>query len=143
MLAQSSAAMDGWLPLAVFAVVLFILALVMYERERRRRMEIESHLRVLASSQNREDAGEDRQRNEVLFAQHRAMNDLQITKLTAEVELLQSQVRERPVEHDRIEAAKEYHELMVEKTKLEIDTLRLQVAEMRRRYEDWRSDPES
>lgn len=63
-----------------------------------------------------------------------------LSKMQAELELLKRQVASAAAENDREVAAKEYHELMVEKARLEIDALRLQVAEMRRRSEDWRSD---
>jgi hypothetical protein len=36
-----------------------------------------------------------------------------------------------------MEAGKEVHELMVEKTRLEIDNLRLHLVELRKRAEDW------
>ena len=77
-------------------------------------------------------------RNAVLFEQHRRMNDLQVAKLAAEVELLERQVKAGSLNDDRIEAGKEYHELLVEKTKLEMDSLRLHIAEVRRRMEDWK-----
>ncbi len=124
----------------VFDIVLILLtsaAIALWYRETRRRALAESHVRLLAS---RQESGEDSERNAALFEQHKSMNDLQIAKLTAEVELLRTQVADRPVDRDRIEAAKEYHELMVEKTRLEMDALRLQIAEMRKRYEDWRID---
>jgi cytidylate kinase len=68
--------------------------------------------------------------------QHRKINDLHIRKLEAEVSLLQGQIKARDDE-DRLHAAKEFHELSVEKTKLEIDSLRLQIAEQRKRIDDW------
>lgn len=77
-------------------------------------------------------------RETIMFEQHRRMNDLQIAKLTAEVELLQRQIPKGTLEQDRMDASREYHELMVEKTKLEIDSLRLHIAELRKRMEDWR-----
>ena len=69
----------------------------------------------------------------VLFGKH-------IDKLEAEVQLMQAQLALRATMKDREEAGKEVHELMVEKTKLEIDSLRLHIAELRKRMEDWNSD---
>ncbi len=72
----------------------------------------------------------------------RRMGELHLAKLQAELELLNRQVAHRDLESDRMAAGKEFHELMVEKAKLEIDSLRLHIAEQRRRMEDWRSDAE-
>lgn len=73
----------------------------------------------------------------VMFEQHKRLNDLAIQKLEAEVQLLQAQVKSRADDDDRLHAAKEFHELSVEKTRLEIDSLRLHITEQRKRMEDW------
>lgn len=73
----------------------------------------------------------------VMFEQHKRMNDLTIAKLEAEVALLQAQLKTRADDDDRLHAAKEYHELSVEKTKLEIDSLRLHIAEQRKRLDEF------
>lgn len=70
----------------------------------------------------------------------RAIQELQIARLRAELDLLRKQTGTDNSEAR--EAAKEAHELMVEKTRLEIDSLRLHINEMRRRNEDWRADPD-
>lgn len=75
-------------------------------------------------------------------ALQRRMAELHVAKLEAELTMMQRQLAEAPTDADRLEASKEFHELMVEKTRLEIDSLRLHVAEQRRRVEDWRNiDP--
>lgn len=79
-------------------------------------------------------------RNQVMFDQHKRINQLTIDKLEAEVQLMQAQLAARVNQKDREEAGKEAHELMVEKTRLEIDSLRLHIAEMRKRMEDWNTD---
>jgi chromosome segregation ATPase len=89
--------------------------------------------------ESRSDPAND-QRNASMFAQHTRINELTIAKLDAEVQLLQSQLSSRDVNDDRLEAGKEYHELMVEKTRLEMDSLRLHIAELRKRAEDWGTD---
>jgi Tfp pilus assembly protein PilV len=89
--------------------------------------------------ESRSDPAND-QRNALMFAQHTRINELTIAKLDAEVQLLQSQLSSRDVNDDRLEAGKEYHELMVEKTRLEMDSLRLHIAELRKRAEDWGTD---
>jgi len=105
-------------------------------KERRLRIAAENAFRKLQT--DRTDTTEDR--NSVMFLQHRAMNDLQMAKLAAEVQILQAQLNHRTVDTDRLEAGKEAHELMVEKMRLEMDSLRLHIAEQRRRGEDWNSN---
>jgi Tfp pilus assembly protein PilX len=80
------------------------------------------------------------ERNASMFAQHTRINELTIAKLDAEVQLMHAQLASRDLNEDRVEAGKEYHELMVEKTKLEMDSLRLHIAELRKRAEDWGTD---
>lgn len=88
----------------------------------------------------RQEAMAQIERNVVMFEQHRRMNELTIAKLETEIEAMRTQLREHGPDSEREEAAKEYHELMVEKARLEMDLLRLQIAEMRRRAEDWRAE---
>lgn len=140
------AATDSFLEIttAVLAVALIAGAFVgnwWFEKQRRIRKGLEAQVRALTAERSQVTQRGDTQ-NAVIFEQHRRVNELQIAKLMAEVELLQRQVKSRELEEDRIEASKEYHELMVEKTKLEIDSLRLHIAEIRKRMEDWRSDPD-
>lgn len=94
---------------------------------------------ALASSPGAEDQL-NAKRNEMLFEQHRRMNQLTIAKLESEVQLMQLQLQSKDSLKDREEAGKEYHELMVEKTKLEMDSLRLHIAELRKRMDDWSAD---
>lgn len=70
----------------------------------------------------------------------RRLAEMQMAKLAAEIELLRGQLAAKRNDGERQEAAKEYHELMVEKARLEIDSLRLHIAEARRRLEDWRGE---
>ena len=116
-------------------------AAIGYQDQRRKQQALEARIRGLLA-ERAQPPQRDEGRDQVMFDQHRRMNELQIAKLTAEVELLQRQVKSRQLDEDRIEAGKEYHELMVEKTKLEMDSLRLHIAELRKRMEDWRSDPD-
>jgi hypothetical protein len=139
--AQSSAG-----PLAAFLGVVLVLvtgvAAWQYFDQKKTQAALENRIRGMLAERSQQPPPQDDSRNQVMFEQHRRMNDLQIAKLSAEVELLQRQVKGRELDEDRIEASKEYHELMVEKTKLEMDSLRLHIAELRKRMEDWRSDPD-
>lgn len=77
-------------------------------------------------------------RDDIMFEQHRQMNELTINKLKAEAEWMASQTAARAKDQLRDEAWLEYHELMVEKAKLEIDSLRLYIQEQRKRLnDDW------
>lgn len=102
----------------------------------RRALDAEHALRAAEASSEAPDSVNAR-RTETMFEQHRRINQLTIAKLESEVQLLQAQIITREGVRDREEAGKEYHELMVEKTKLEMDSLRLHIAELRKRMEDW------
>ena len=67
----------------------------------------------------------------------RTIADLHIAKLRVELDLLNRQLANGHTDDDRLEASKEFHELMVEKTKLEIDSMRLHIAELRKRMDDF------
>ncbi len=70
----------------------------------------------------------------------RTLQELQIARLRTELELMRRQLS--PESQDARAAAREAHELMIEKTRLEIDSLRLHIADLRRRNEDWRGEHE-
>jgi hypothetical protein len=107
------------------------------ERTKRRKVESQAQqMRAHFAQQMQAAAGDN---DPALSAFQRQIAELTVAKLKAEVALLEAQLKAAPVE-DRVDASKEAHELMVEKTKLEIDGLRLHNAEARRRMEDWRSE---
>ena len=136
----ATAAVDADLVALLVVVLLSVMAGIIAwgSVERRKRRQAEQF--ILSQSAKR-PAGEPHDEPNAAFAeQHRRLNDLQIAKLQSEVELLRGQVQASAHNPDRIDASKEYHELMVEKTKLEMDSLRLHIAEQRRRMEDWRVD---
>ncbi len=123
----------------VVALVLGIPIGILYNQERTRRLlaerrVAEAHRALQAVAEQSPTEGG---RDAVMFALHRQMNELTIAKLRAEVQLLETQASVREGVKDREEAGKEYHELMVEKAKLEIDSLRLHIAELRKRMDDW------
>jgi hypothetical protein len=111
-------------------------------KERKKLRALAQQLSQARAAANEQGANPERERNQVMFEQHKQMNALQIAKLSAEVEMLRVQAAKPDEVRDRFEAGKEYHELMVEKTRLEIESLRLHVVELRKRLEDWRSDAE-
>lgn len=154
-LGQTGAApSNGATEMAVMMLVLLIVAIAWagWERVGRQKAErgaaaLQASAAQIAAQTTAQAAAqrvtEDGQRNAVMFEQHRKLNDLQIAKLTGEIELLKRQAgRPSDEDKDRLEAAKEYHELMVEKARLEMDSLRLHIAEQRRRIDDWRAGME-
>lgn len=129
---------------AAIALVLTILLAWQFRRFDRQEAEMRALKREVAArlAQAEPNAGESPPtaadpRGQIMFEQHRRLNDLQIAKLSAELELLKRQIDRKAEEADRMEAGKEVHELMVEKTRLEIDNLRLHLVELRKRAEDW------
>jgi len=124
--------------LVVLAVALCVVAGLAYRLDRRAR-----RAEQLLANELRKPAPERQQ----IFVQSRVdgeredrdrlMADLHISKLRVELDLLNRQLASRHSDEDRIEASKEFHELMVEKTKLEIDSMRLHIAELRKRMDDF------
>lgn len=122
--------------LGVLVLVLAAVCIVQFRDARR----VKARLREQLPERSHHAGPEERRMTEAdkaLYEQHKRMNDLTIAKLEAEVALLQAQVKLRGDDEDRIHAAKEAHELTVEKTRLEIDSLRLHIAEMRKRMDDF------
>jgi hypothetical protein len=108
----------------------------LYSSEKKRRLEVERAAAARPSHGPAGGAGPS-ERDTVMFNQHRRMNELATAKLEAEVALLQAQLKVRIDDEDRLQASKEFHELNVEKTKLEIDSLRLHIAEQRKRLDEF------
>lgn len=121
-----------------------IAAVVVAVRERGRSKALEERLGQLrnamtAHAEQAQSAEQtDRERQSLMFEQHKKLNELTMAKFEAEIQLIRNQTGERDREQERYEAGKEYHELMVEKTRLEIDSLRLHIAELRQRLDDWK-----
>ncbi len=147
--AQASAARSDVIATiaAVIALVLTILLAWQFRRFDRQEAELRALQREVATRlASAEPVAADAQasapdpRGQIMFEQHRRLNDLQIAKLAVELELLNRQLERKAEEADRLEASKEVHELMVEKTRLEIDNLRLHLVELRKRAEDWGSE---
>lgn len=106
--------------------------------ERKKRKAIEQQFPEIMSEMNARRLNDER--NTVMFEGQRQLNELMAAKLSAEIRILEAQLDTMKNHPDREEAGKEAHELMVEKTRLEIDGLRLHNAEARRRADDWRGE---
>ncbi len=130
----------------LFALLTFVViaAVIIAIRERSRAKALEGRVEQMQgafsahaqASQGNEQT--ERARQNLMFDQHKRLNELTIAKFEAEIELIKNQVVERDREQERYIAGKEYHELMVEKSRLEIDSLRLHITELRQRLDDWK-----
>lgn len=118
------------------AAVIAVGCVLAYRQEQKRKR-VASEEEAVNRSKMERSSNAGAERDAVMYDQHRKINDLHIRKLEAEVSLLQGQVSSRADDADRLHAAKEFHELTVEKTKLEIDSLRLHIAEQRKRLDEF------
>lgn len=150
-----AAAADPVMAIALVGLLLLAGAAVAFALDqRRRRRAIQESLEALvarvraaepkdsaAPGDEAEAPGhaDEQARREDLTLQRR-IGQLHLAKLESELELLRRQVASKELDDDRTAASKEYHELMVEKARLEIDSLRLHIAEQRRRMDVWRDD---
>ncbi len=105
------------------------------EQMRARIGELETELHNRHEVQQATDA----QRQTGAYEQHTRLNELTGRKIELEMKWLESQTAAMAESRKRDEAWLEYHELMVEKTKLEMDSLRLYIQEQRKRLagDDW------
>ncbi|MBY0311971.1 MAG: hypothetical protein K2W85_07875 [Phycisphaerales bacterium] len=122
---------------AVVGVAAFVMLCMLLDERKKRRI-LEQRLGGLMAETDERRLHDER--NSLMFEQQKQLNDLMAAKFQAELRLLEAQLATMKNHPDREEAGKEAHELMVEKTRLEIDGLRLHNAEARRRAEDWRGD---
>jgi predicted transcriptional regulator len=139
----------------VLALALAVLAGLL-GRTRSARFAAEARVRELADLRDRMNArieeladelkrrgvaaqGVEAERQTSAFDQHTRLNELTGKKLEAELKWLESQIEARDASRQRDEAWIEYHELMVEKTRLEMDSLRLYIQEQRKKLasDDW------
>lgn len=127
-------------PIVVIAIVgvavVGIAAFILREKLKTRQI----RERELAAYQDRNRVEQvQKDRDGKAYAQHVALNDLQTAKLTLETKLLQAQFDN--VERDRHmrDNHEDYHKLMMQKTELEIQSLKLHIREMRKRNEDFGS----
>jgi|GEM_PF-2566851 len=77
------------------------------------------------------------ERDQRAYAQHVALNDLTAEKIKLENQYLQLQVRIGQMEIESRERAEEYHRLMSEKTRFEIQSLKLHIREQNKRLDDY------
>lgn len=122
-------------------VLVIVMIAFMQKRTAALRMRLAELERMVAGSQT-----DDVQRNTVMYEQHRQMNALQIEKMQTELAMMQREGAKFSLnaeqEKDRYLAEREFHEIMVEKNRLEIENLRLHIRELRKRMEDWGSGHE-
>jgi hypothetical protein len=125
-----------------FGVPAVLLVGALVYRDWRRNLRIkEQNVKAIHARHEQERAQHDaqreqRDREERAYKQHVALNDLTGRKLEAESKLLESQVERDRTTREREE---EFHKLMVQKTRLEIQSLQLHIREQRKRIDDFTS----
>jgi hypothetical protein len=123
--------------LGVLTVGAVLGAIAVYRgRQNRARLEMEQ---MRAEHQRRAQQSTQSDRDEKVYQQHVALNDLTARKIELETRLMQAQADS--MDHDRRarEQNEEYHRLMVEKVELEIQSLKLHIREQKKRNEDFTS----
>jgi len=109
-------------------------ALWLGARARRRSAQPELPRRRVLSEQERHAMNH---RDEKLFAQHSALNDLTAEKLRLEAQYLQLQTDIARKDLDARSRMDAYHDLMTQKAQLEVQSLRLHIREQRKRLDDF------
>jgi len=120
---------------AILGIALFI------ERRSRRRLEAEVVQAIQAQQQSMQGQAQAmeaaQQREQVMFDQHKSMNQLTIDKVGLELQALQTQLKLMETDLRRRGDAGEYHAAMMEKTRLELESLKLHIREQRKRLDDY------
>jgi hypothetical protein len=103
-------------------------------RERERRL---AGLLMSMQMHREQNASVDAERERVMFQLHRDLNERQLLKLDAELVLMQGQQKLMEGELRRRDEAAEFHAAMMEKTRLEVESLKLHIREQRKRLDDY------
>lgn len=122
--------------LFVIAPILAMLY-VFLERAARQRERRLAGLLMSMQMQREQAAGVDSERERVMYQLHRDLNERQVLKLDAELVLLQGQQKLMESELRRRDEAAEFHAAMMEKTRLEVESLKLHIREQRKRLDDY------
>lgn len=131
------ASAEDWLIIVVVAVFVTVVVVLVW-RDQRRSSAAKAGAQAAIAEQRR--LGQVQQeRDDRAYAQHVHLNDLTGEKLQAENKVLIAQLA--AMERDRIarERDDEFHQLMVHKSKLEIQSLQLHIREQRKRIDDFNS----
>jgi methylmalonyl-CoA mutase N-terminal domain/subunit len=121
----------GWM---ISVGLLVIVGVWVYVDHRRKKQINELRMEQAKANRLMEQNAEREQR---AYAQHVALNDLAAQKMKLEIEHLQMQARLGQMEVESRERADEYHRLMSEKTRFEIQSLKLHIREQNKRLDDF------
>ena len=140
MLAQSDGA---WVAIAgVLGIGAIIMANAVYQSSRAKRSMLERERTAQAEqarqmeSQHQQQSRQ-REREEGAYQQHIRLQELTARKLDLEARLLTAQAENIDRDRQIREKNAEYHELMVKKAQLEIQSLKLHIKEQLKRGEDF------
>lgn len=120
-----------WISVGAAVVMLVFVFLANIKTRRRTDMLIEEQRRGNAQSQAHLE------RDQKAYAQHVALNELTAEKIKLENQYLQLQMKIGALEIESRERADEYHGLMSDKTRLEIQSLKLHIREQTKRLDDY------
>lgn len=125
--------------LGVTGIVVSIALALVLRKEKLRRRELEARFGELLEL-HQQAGGVSRQREEIMFEQHREMNALTLGKIKLECQLIEAQLRLAAAETGRRADAEEFHSQMIEKTRHEIESLKLHIREQKKRLDEgWQS----
>lgn len=77
------------------------------------------------------------QRETIAFEQHRRLNELAHQKMSLEIRALETQIKLMEADLRRRDDAGEHASAALEKTRLEVESLRLHIREQRKRLDDY------
>ena len=132
-----SASPEDWLMIVVVALFVAVVVVLVW-RDQRRSAAAKAGTQAAIAEQHRLGQVQ-HERDERAYSQHVFLNDLTGEKLQAENKVLIAQLA--AMERDRLarEREDEFHQLMVQKAKLEIQSLQLHIREQRKRIDDFNS----
>ncbi len=122
--------------LAIVAIAMLLIYLDRRDKLDRRGQTREKIGRVVPQPSQIE-VDQQAEREQKAYAQHVALNDLAAEKMKLEIQYLQLQTKIGELEVSSRERADEYHRLMSEKARFEIQSLKLHIREQNKRLDDY------
>jgi hypothetical protein len=140
-LAQGRAVRQEFEPEAIMVTLIVIgvisVATVWFLDRKKTRKLRERELAAFQQRSKMEEAQKEREGR--AYNQHVALNDLTAKKLELETRVLHAQLEAAEREKRARELHEEYHRLVVDKTSLEIQSLKLHIREQKKRMDDFTS----
>lgn len=150
LLATLALGSQSWSDITFIAIVSVVGGVVIWSvlarsaRERREReLQLTHHQSLLQQQQDQKVAAElSASREKTAFDQHIETNKIGIEKMRREVELLDLQIKLAGTELITRRDVRDYNDLMMDKTRLEIESLKLHIKEQRKRLDEFGAQDE-